>query len=99
MSILIFCTLTQYTVQYTHLSTLNPLSVLMSHATENIITHVAHTLKPHHLLNQFSSLYPVKNVTLYIFSCLFAGSLVWFENDTESDENLIIFLANAMAIP
>ena len=43
--------------------------------------------------------YPVKNVTLYISSCLFDGSLVWFENDPKSDENPIIFLANAMEIP
>jgi len=43
--------------------------------------------------------FPVKNVTLYIFSCLFGGSLVWFENETKSDGNLIIFLANAMEIP
>ena len=40
---------------------------------------------------------PVKNVTR-IFSCLFDGSLVWFENETKSDGNPIIFLANAMQI-
>ena len=34
---------------------------------------------------------PVKNVTLYIFSCLFDGSLVWFKNDIKSDGNPIIF--------
>ena len=37
--------------------------------------------------------YPVKNVT-WIFSCLFAISLVG--NDPKSDGNPIIFLANAM---
>ena len=41
-------------------------------------------------------MYPVKNVT-GISSCLFDGSLV--ESDTKSDENPIIFLANAMEIP
>ena len=41
--------------------------------------------------------HPVKNVTLYIFSCLFDGSLV--ENDTKSDGNPVIFLANAIEIP
>ena len=41
---------------------------------------------------------PVKNVT-GIFSCLFDGSLVWFENETKSDGNPIIFLANAMENP
>ena len=45
------------------------------------------------------STYPVKNVTLYIFSCHFDGSLVWFENETKSDGNPIIFSANAMEIP
>ena len=40
--------------------------------------------------------YPVKNVTR-IFSYLFNGSLV--ENETKSDGNPIIFLANAMKIP
>jgi len=40
--------------------------------------------------------YPVKNVT-GIFSCPFDDSLV--ENGTKSDENPIIFLANAMDIP
>ena len=39
---------------------------------------------------------PVKNVT-EIFSCLFYGSLV--EDETESDGNPIIFLANAEEIP
>jgi len=39
---------------------------------------------------------PVKNVT-WIFSRLFDGSLV--ENETESDENPINFLANVMKIP
>ena len=39
---------------------------------------------------------PVKNVT-GIFSCLFKGSLV--ENNTKSDGNPIIFVANAMEIP
>ena len=43
-------------------------------------------------------LFPVKIVT-GIFSCLFDGSLVWFENETKSDGNLIIFLANDMEIP
>ena len=42
---------------------------------------------------------PVKNVTLYIFSCPFDGSLVGFENDIKSDGNPTIFLANAMDIP
>ena len=48
----------------------------------------------------FTNLYcsPVKNVTR-IFSCPFEGSLVWFENETKSDGNPIIFLANAMEIP
>ena len=41
---------------------------------------------------------PVKNV-IWIFSCLFDGSLVWFENETKSDGNPIIFLANASEIP
>ena len=41
---------------------------------------------------------PVKKVT-WIFSCLFDGSLVWFENETKSDGKPIIFLANAMEIP
>ena len=40
--------------------------------------------------------YPVKNVTR-IFSCLFNGSLV--KNETQSDGNPIIFLANVMEIP
>ena len=44
-----------------------------------------------------SCFYPVKNVTR-IFSCLSDGSLVWFENDTKSDRNPIIFLANPMEI-
>ena len=34
-----------------------------------------------------------------IFSCLFEDSLVWFENETKSDGNPVIFLANAMEIP
>ena len=41
-------------------------------------------------------MYPVKNVT-QIFSCFFDGILV--ENETKSDGNPIIFLANAMEIP
>ena len=43
--------------------------------------------------------YPLKTVTLYIFSCPFDGSLVWFENETKSDGNPIIYLANAIEIP
>ena len=39
---------------------------------------------------------PVKN-TIRIFSCLFDGSLV--KNETKSDGNPIIFLANAVEIP
>ena len=39
----------------------------------------------------------VKNVP-GTFSCLFDGSLVWFENETKSDENPISFLVNAMEI-
>ena len=39
---------------------------------------------------------PVQNVAR-IFSCLFHGSLV--QNETKSDANLIMFLANAMEIP
>ena len=42
--------------------------------------------------------YPVNNVT-GIFSCIFDGRLVWFENETKSDGNPIIFWANAMEIP
>ena len=42
--------------------------------------------------------FPLKNVT-WIFSCLFAISLVWFGNETKSDENPIILLANVMEIP
>ena len=38
---------------------------------------------------------PVKNVTP-IFSRYFDGSLVWFENETKSDGNPIILLANSM---
>ena len=41
---------------------------------------------------------PVKNVT-GIFSCLFDGSLVGFENETKSDGNHIIFLANVTEVP
>ena len=44
----------------------------------------------------FFNEHPVKNLT-GIFSCLFDGSLV--ENETESDENPTIFLANAMQFP
>ena len=40
---------------------------------------------------------PVKNVTLYIFLCLFAGRLV--ENEPKSNGNPIIFLANTKEIP
>ena len=40
---------------------------------------------------------PVKNVTLYISSCLFAFSLI--ENETKSDGNPIIFFANALELP
>ena len=39
--------------------------------------------------------HPIKNVT-WSFSCLFDGSLV--ENDTKSDGNPVIFLANAVEI-
>ena len=42
--------------------------------------------------------HPVKN-TIGIFSCLFDGSLVWFENEIKSGGNPIIFLVNAMEIP
>ena len=42
--------------------------------------------------------YPAKNVT-EICSCLFDGSLVWFENETKSDGNSVIFLANLIKIP
>ena len=42
---------------------------------------------------------PVKNVT-WIFSCLFEkSSSVWFENETKSNGNRIMFLGNAMEIP
>jgi len=41
---------------------------------------------------------PVKNVT-WIFSCLFAGSWVWFENETKYDGNPVVFIANAVEIP
>ena len=47
-------------------------------------------------VNCYLANYPVKNVT-WIFSLLFDGSLV--ENDTKSDGNPIMFLANAMEIP
>jgi len=40
---------------------------------------------------------PVKNVKRIFLS--FDGSLVWFKNETKSDGNPIIFLANAMEIP
>jgi len=43
---------------------------------------------------------PVKNVTLYIFSCLFDGSLVENSNFHQiRTGNPIIFLANSMEIP
>jgi len=45
-----------------------------------------------------NDIHPVKNV-IRIFSCLFDGSLLWFENETKSDENPIIFFKNASEIP
>ena len=47
-------------------------------------------------LQKLNKRLPVKNVT-GIFSCRFEGSLV--ENETKSDGNVIIFLANVMEIP
>ena len=52
-----------------------------------------YTGEPEHVMLCY--IYPVKNV-IRISSCLFDGSLV--ENEIKSDENPIIFLANAMEI-
>ena len=38
--------------------------------------------------------YPAENVTW-----IFSSFLVWFENETKSNGNPIIYLANAMEIP
>ena len=48
------------------------------------------------VLNLYSITVPLKNVTR-IFSCPFDSYLV--ENETKSDGNPVIFLANAMKIP
>ena len=45
------------------------------------------------LTDYYSRCYPIKYLTR-AFSCLFDGSLV--DNDTESDRNQVIFLANAI---
>ena len=61
--------------------------------------HIFYRVRTFNILhNVLKCTYPVKNVTR-IFSCLFDGSLVWFENEIKSDGNPVIFLANAMEIP